>query len=489
MSSEPAQPAHAADPVELLDPAEPAAPTAAASRRFRRRLLGTIAVLAAAAVSLAFAGVVQGPRLSEASVDVERVTRLADGRLVLALNQPIARVDGDVRVEPAEPAELTIDGRALVVEFAEPLPYDTEYTVTVDGVVGEAQPTAVTVEHRFTTTDAPVYTLARRSPAGQTDVILRSSFGERTPEVVLEATRLQSFAHAGDAVVAVAVEDDDTNTLRVAGIDETTQTMGLPEPGIVRSIGGSTTHPLIAFVHDGVTLPGGAEPAYRETLFTLDVSGVAAAPEPVLGLDGEPLRVMDWRFVPGTTSLVVQDLDGALFVVDALGLTPPTPLGSAAELRGLIPGSRLLVVADPDRGRIFDLETGEEAPNELPIAELPEQAYPGKVEQLDASGAHLLSVLLTGDDGAGGVTTESLLARVDAEGTSLRYATGEGSRLLDYCVAPNGRSAAVETVADGAASDGYPHAPSYVERLTTVVDLETGDVVLTQSGGSSDWCR
>lgn len=462
---------------------------AASARRFRRSLLGTIGVLAIAAVSLGFAGFVQGPRLAEASIDVERVTRLADGRLVLRLNQPVARVDGDVRVEPAEAASLTVDGSALIVEFAGPLPYDTEFTVAVDGVVGEAQPTAVTVEHRFTTADAPVYTLARRSLDGQSDVILRSSFGERSPEVVLEAPRLQSFAAAGDAVVAVAVEDDETNTLRVAGIDATTQTMGLPEPGVVRSIGGSTTHPLIAFVHDGVTLPGGAEPAYRETLFTLDVSGVAAAPEPVLGLDGEPIRVMDWRFVPGTASLVVQDLDGALFIVDGLGLTPPTPLGSAAELRGIIPGTRLLVVADPDRGRIFDLETGEEQPNELPIAELPEQAYPGQVTQLDAAGTHLLSVLLTGDDGAGGITTESLLARVDDEGTTLRYATGEGSRMLGYCVAPNGRAAAVETVAEGATGDGYPHAPSYVDRLTTVIDLASGDIVLTQSGGSSNWCR
>lgn len=473
------------DAIATHAPVEPS-PSA---RPFRRRLLGTIGVLAAAAVSLGFAGFLQGPRLSEASVDVERVTRLADGRLVLALNQPVARVDGDVRVEPAEPATLSVDGTALIVDFAEPLPYDTDVTVTVDGVVGEAQPTAVTIEHRFTTADAPVYTLARRSTAGQSDVVLRSSFGERTPEIALEAPRLQSFAHAGDALVGVAVEDDGTNTLRVAGLDADVQTVGLPEPGVVRSIGGSTTHPLVAFVHDGVTLPGGAEPAYRETLFTLDVSGQAAAPEPVLGLDGAPMRVMDWRFVPGTSSLVVQDLDGALFVVDGLGLTPPTPLGSAAELRGLIPGTRLLVVADPDRGRIIDLETGEEQPNDLPIAALPEQAYPGKVSQLDAEGGHLLSVLLTGDDGSGGITTESLLARVDGSGTELRYATGPGSRMLDFCVAPNGRVAAVETVADGAASDGYPNAPSYVDRLTTVVDLASGDVVLTQPGGSSDWCR
>jgi hypothetical protein len=464
--------------------------TPAAGRGFRRRLLGTIGALAVVAAALGVAGFLQGPRLAEASVDVERVTRLADGRLVLELNQAIARVDGELRVEPATAAELSVDGDALVVEFADPLPYDQEFTVTVDGVVGEAQPTAVTVEHGFTTADAPVYTLARRSPDGQSDVILRSSFGERTPEVALEAPRLQTFAHAGNALVGVVVEDDGTNTLRVAGLGEGAQTVALAEPGVVRSIGGSTTHPFVAFVHDGVPLPGGVEPTYRETLFTLDVSGANAAPEPVLGLDGAPIQVMEWRFVPGTTSLVVQAVDGALFVVDALGLAAPTPLGSAAELRGFVPGTRLLVVADPDRGRIIDLETGDEQANDLPIAELPDEAFPGSVVQLDAEGRHLVSVLLLGGSGDGGgeLASESLLAMVDDAGTTLRYATGSESQLLGYCVSPNGRNAAIETVALDARFDAYPTDPSYLERLTTVIDLASGDVLLTQSGGSSDWC-
>lgn len=458
------------------------------TRPFRRRLLGTVGVLALAAFSLGFAGYLQGPKLSEASIDVDLVTRLADGRLVLEMNQLIARVEGDVHVDPAEPANLSVDGTALVVEFDDPLPYGEHFTVTVDGVVGEAQPAAVTVTHGFTTGDAPVYTLSRRSTDGQADVILRSTFGERTPQVVLEAPRLQSFAHAGDALVAVSIEDDETNTLRIAWPGETVQPLALPAPGVVRSIGGSTTHPLIAFVLDAATPEGGAENGYRNTLFTLDVSGGSAGPEPVLGLDGTPIRVMDWRFVPGATSLVVQDFDGALFLVDALGLAPPTPLGSTTELRGFVPGTRELVMADPDRGRLVDLQTGEEHPNDLPVAELPEQAYPGTVVQLDSDGAHLVAVLLAGGDGAGGVAVDSLLARVDDDGTELRYATGESSRLLGYCVAPNGRYVAVETASVNAAPDGYPITPSTKERLTTVIELATGRVLLTQAGGSSDWC-
>lgn len=458
------------------------AATESSARRFRRGLAATLGVLALAAVSLGAAGFLQGPKLVDAAVDVQRVTRLAESRLVLQLNQPVARV-GELRISPHEPASLEHDGDRLVVTFARPLPAGTEFHVAIDDVVGAAQPAAADVAYRFTTADEPVFTLVRRSPEGRPDVVRRATASEPAPSDVLEAPRLQSFAAAGEVVVAAAIEEDGTNTLRVAGVGETTQLVGLPEPGVVRRIAASTTHPLVALGFDGRTNLGGGEPRYRHALFILDVSGAQAALEPVLRPDGEPFAVADWRFVPGTTSLVLQDLDGGLFAVDALGLSPPMALGAHAELRGILPGTAVLVVADPDGGALIDLTTGEATANELPPAGLPEQAYPGRVQQLDADGAYLMDVLLAGDGG-----TESLLALVDGAGTEVRWASGPGSRLAGSCLSPNGRLVAIETVAADAPYDGYPNAPSPVDRLTTVVDLASGDPVLVQNGGFSDWC-
>ncbi|MFB9960594.1 hypothetical protein [Agromyces bracchium] len=459
----------------------------AEGRRFRRGLTATIGVLAGASVLLGAASLTQGPKLADAAIDVERATTLAGSRLVLELNQPVDRVDGDVVVTPDESFELEIDGDRLVVSFDEPLPYDEAVTVTIDGVVGTAQPAAATIEYRFTTADEPVHTLVRRSPEGEPDVVRRSSVGDPTPEDVLEAPRLRSFAHAGDVVVGVAIEDDGSNSLRVAGIGDTTQTIAFPEPGTVNSIGGSTTQPLVAYTFNPAA--GDAEPAPQSVLYTLDVSGAAAEPVPVLGPDGTPVTVNDWVFVPGTTSVVVQDVDGAVFLADALGLSPAQPLGTHAELRGMLPGTTDLILADPDRGTILDLETGEARENVLPSAELPDEAYPGHVMQLDDTGTHLLEVLIVSGDGVGSVATEALLARVGEAETVVLHATGADSRRLATCVSPNGRLVAVETAPIGADSDGYPNAPSLVGRLTTIVDIETGEVVLTQNGGSSDWCH
>lgn len=482
MSTEPAA-ASTAEPISSLPVADPKP-----ERGFRRAFLATVGVLAAASVVLAFAGFWQGPRLAVAAVDAEAATRLVGSRLVLELNQPIERVEGGLRLTPAVPAELEIDDDRLLVSFERPLPYDEEVTVVVDGVVGTAQPVPATIEYRFSTPDEPVYTLVRRSPNGDADVVRRTTVGGGSPKDVLEAPRLQAFAvaAASDVVAAVAIEDDGTNTLRLAGIGAATQTVGLPEPGVVRKIGASTTQPLIAFTFSGTRGAGGGEARYADALFTLDVSGQNAAIEPLLGPGGSPLAVADWRFVPGTASLVVQDRTGALFIVDALGIAPAMPLGSHAELRGLLPGSTDLVVADPDGGALIDLADGEERPNVLPIAELPDTVYPGRVQQLDADGTHLLELLLV--TGAGGADAETLVARVDATGTDVLFATGSDRRLLSSCVSPNGRLLAVETASGSAASDAYPNAPSPLDRLTTIVDIGTGRTVLVQNGGFSAWC-
>ncbi|MFF2372212.1 hypothetical protein [Agromyces sp. NPDC058110] len=490
MSTDRSGPAEHTELAEHADAAErtDAAERSDAAKRFRRGLATTIGVLAVATVALGAASLAQGPKLADAAVAVDRVTRLADSRLVLELNQPVERVDGDVVVTPAEEAALEVDGRRLILSFERPLPYDEEIAVSITGVVGTAQSAASTVEYRFTTPDEPVFTLLRRSPDGHADVVRRSTVGDPTPEDVLEAPRLRSFAHAGDVIVAASIGDDDTDTLLVTGLGDETQSLALPVPGWVQSIRGSTTQPLIAFTATAQD-PADAEWGDRSVLYTLDVSGAAATPEAVLGPDGTPMNVADWTFVPGTSSMAVLDRSGGLSLVDALGLTPAQPLGSHAELRGVLPGTSELVVADPDRGTLIDLSTGESSDNLLPVADLPGEAYPSGVQQLDEDGTHLLDVVLfSTDPDTGGHSIESLVVRVDQAGTVVRYTTGPDSRLLSSCVSPNGRLVAVETASAGAPEDDYRNASSPTGRLTTVVDIDSGDVVLTQNGGFSDWC-
>lgn len=450
-------------------------------RRFTVALIGTIVALAVAVAGFVVANAVQGPRVVSAAADVRNAPRLAGSAVTFELNEPIDEVDpSTVRVEPASTATtVSVDGATLRVAFDAPLPAATEITVTVAGVTAADGGPATTVRHAFTTADEPLHVLQRRSDSGQDDLVVRSSPANPTPEVMLAAPRIQSFAHAGEVVVAVELLDDGSSVLRLTeGGRPPAATLALPEPGVVRSIAGSTTHPLIGF-----TLLSDADAA--STLYTLDVSGAASnEPRAVLGIDGSPLAVADWLFIPGTNSIVAQDRDGVLFLVDALGTVPPSLLGSHSELRGVLPGTSTLVVADPDRGATIDLTTGETETLILPIAELPENAYPGRVTTLDRDGAHLLEVTLIDEDGG----VAGLVARVDASETAVVFAPPEGSRVLSSCASPNGLLVAVETRGADSLPDGYPDDPSFSGTLTSLVEVATGRVVLSLAGGLTDWC-
>lgn len=447
-------------------------------RRFGRLVGVVIAALAVLVVALGAANAVRGPRVLDTVAAIADATARTGATVEFRLNQPVGDTT-ELRVEPAAAASVAVDDRTVRVTFDEPLRPSEDYALEIAGVVAVGGGPATTLAHAFTTEPESLHVLQRRSLDGEEDRVMRTTTDGGEPQVVLSAPRIQAFAHAGDVIAAVELLPDDTARLRfaTAGQDAPAAELPLPEPGRVTSIAGSTTHASIGFVVTGDA---------SSTLYLVDVSGApGGTPEPVLGLDGQPLQVADWMFVPGSPAVVVHDRDGAMFLVDPVGGASPAPLGSHAELRGALPGTTTLVVADPDRGATVELATGETETLEVPAADLPEGAYTGRVTTLDADGAHLVDLLLA--DGDGGFA--SLLARADAAGTSIAYAPPAGSRLLEYCLAPGGALVAVETTGAASAEDGYPVDPWMTATLTTLVEVDTGRVLLSMPGGLTDWCR
>lgn len=458
---------------------------------FRRRFVGTIVVLATIAVGFALVGAFQGPRVVDGEIDARTATRLVGQQLTLTLDQAVSSLDeGDVEVEPAASATASAHAgeRAVVVTFDEPLDYATEYTVRVPGVVGAA-PTAGTLEYRFRTPDEEVWTLLRRSDRGEDDVVQRSSLADPEPEAVIAAPRIQEFARVGDIVAVATVDDEDRNDLLLSkGGQAQPVDVGLPDEASIRDLAASTTNPLIGFVLDTPARDGVKQ--YEATLMTMDLSGAAPAdPTPVLGLDGTPLRVSSWVFVPGTTSMIVQDFDGVLFLVDVLGTQPMTPLGAHTEIRGFVPGTTRLVIADPDRGALIDLADGTTTTLELAPANLADNVYPGHVTVLDDTSRYLITLIAANVEG-GHTVRSSLLAEVGGAGElSQVFAPAlETSLIREYCVSPNGRYAAVAVSAESGRPDGYSANPGYTETTTSIVEIATGRTVMSTPGGFSDWC-
>ncbi len=454
--------------------------------------MGTVIVLASIVVGFAVVGAYQGPRVVEGEVDAQRATRLVGQQLILTLDQAVSSSldSADVEVEPAASATAAAEpgDRTVAVTFDEPLDYATEYTVRVPGVVGAA-PAASTIEYRFTTPDEQVWSLLRRSDSGADDVIQRSPFANPQAEVVFSAPRIQEFARVDDIAAVATIDDEGWNRLLLSkGGQAQPSEVGLPEQASIRELAASTTNPVIGFVLDTPAHDGVKE--YESTLMTLDLSGAAAAdPAPVLGLDGTPLRVSSWVWVPGTASAVVQDFEGSLFLIDASGTTPPTPLGVHTEIRGFVPGTTRLVVADPDRGSIIDLADGTTTTLELPVADLADNVYPGRITMLDDTSRYLINLVAASVEGGRNVRS-SILAEVDEAG-ELREVFApalETSLIREYCVSPNGRYVAVSVSTESGRPDGYSANPGYTETTTSIVDIDTGRTEMSMPGGFSDWC-
>lgn len=451
-----------------------------AAREFARRLLGATLALALTGGVLAVVVTLQGPKLERVVVDPARAVVLAGQRLTLQMNQEVVAIDADsLEVEPAAAAEASIVDGVVSVRFERPLAAGTEYLVRLGEVRGAAQPASAAVETRFTTPAESAYVLERRT--GRDDAVVAADAAGRRD--VLTAPRIQEFARTAEITVAVVLGDDDRTSLAIAGArDEANATLAVPD-GTIRQLRGSATNPVFGYVLSS-TAPDGSR---THTLSTVDVSGVApGSPRPALGPGGEPLTVVDWAFVPGTASLVAQDETQSLFLVDTLGVAPVAPLGVHAELRGFVPGTQTLVVADPDGGSTIDLAGGATAPLRLANPDAP-GAHPGVLALLDDAGDYVIS-LMTEDER--GVIAARGLARVDADGaTRLLFApAAPGGFISGFCLAPNGLSVAVETVGASGTRDGYPNAPGFTESTTTVVDVRDGTVRFNASGAASSWC-
>ena len=199
----------------------------------------------------------------------------------------------------------------------------------------------------------------------------------------------------------------------------------------------------------------------------------------VTGLDGEAVAVLDWLFVPGTAYLVVQTFDQSLLLVDTATDAVPVPLGEHAEMRGFLPGTVKLVVADPLSGSTIDLASGETEPLVLPSDGADEESYRGKLLTL---GDDRYLEIVYGAVPGGSFQLDFELLLVSPEGAALLYDPVAGTAIRDICLSSNAQYVAVEVADPDGVPDGYPNVSSRTGSTTYFVDLVTGESNRSVSG-------
>ncbi|MGC5173116.1 Ig-like domain-containing protein [Microbacterium sp. DT81.1] len=464
---------------------------AGSSRRSRARARRTrgffaafalvMAALIAVVVTGAALSLSQGPRLTGVQVDPAAAAAASGSRMILTANQALDSVTADqVSVEPDVPFTVDASGRSVGVRFTVPLWDDTEYTVTVSDVEAVGGGPTADLTSSFRTPAAEVF-LLQRSTSGD-DAIFRTDLtGERAVPVFTHP-HIEDFRASGDRLVVSVVEDDASVVLVTDLAGENRRELGLPGDGIITALQVSGRGDLVGYTYSDRALD---EDSGRESvIFTQSLRQADAEPQP-LEIAGEAPSVVDWLFVPEATAALLIDFAGDLLLTDPATDGDPTALGAALTIDGITVGTFQAVVERIDGLRVLDLTDAGEEP--LVPAEGEESlGVAGSVTPIPGGG----TVRLYSERDAAGLPVEQSVVHVSDEGAVLpllEVPISDG--VLQTCVAPSGRYAAALVAPDLVSNpyDGYLQPlPQNLE--THIIELSTGDEVVTLAGSAISWC-
>lgn len=450
--------------------------------RFRRTSIAVIAVLAVAGLALGAASVAQGPRLRSTTADASALLTRNDQQVTLTTNQPLARAV-TVSITPRVPAEASVQGTRVVVRIARPLDYATRYSIVAR--VSSAQTGAsATLSAALVTPDITVYGLQRSSDGSGDDRLLGAPVrGPAKPRVVFSAPHILDYAESSGTIAVLASRsrtgDAELRVLRGG------TTRSIPLPSGVQSRLEVSELQQIGWIQTTGSRKDGS--VYDDNLFVAPATG-SRSPKEVTGFSGKPLSVLDWLFVPGTTSVVVQGLDQQVYLLDTATGADPTPLGRHTDIRGFLPGTLELVAAETDGTlTLIDLAGGGKQRVTPPAPRTPAGAYPGQPRLLDRRTALIQVDSYT--PSATSLTRSSSLLEAGGSGSrAVVPATADGSWINRFCLAPDARYVAVELVAASGRIIDAPGQPMFSDSGIRIVDLATGRTVRTLSGGAPSWC-
>jgi hypothetical protein len=474
MSTEPGPPA---------EPFASAEPRASGTRRwgFGATVAATLGVLALAAGALVGVNAIVGMRVDVSVPDASRLVASAHQTIVLTANEQLQPLDADdVSLEPEVPFTVTAVANRVTIALDEPLRFGTAYRLEVSGVAGSTDARPRTITRSFVTPEATVV-VQRSTPAGTKLVAVEVPTGESasiatgprsaasgpgapnaptpTPtagreRVLLERDAVSGFATGGGRVVAAVPAGGEPSTHdELLSIDVATgesRELPMPREGFAAALAVQATEELWGFRFEAPI-----DAADHSLDDVLHVGRGTGAAEPVLGLDGAPLRVLEWAFLPGRPALVARDVAGEVLLVDLRPDRSPVPLGGHPALISAGPDGRSMVVSD-DAGLVrHDLVTGAAAPVDFSL-DGGRIAYPS--DALVSDGLAVLSYSLVDPD------SHLFVQRVTAErtggtepgeasnqaGPQVLYDSGDtGSTVTRVSLSPDQRLVAIE-VSDAA---------------------------------------
>lgn len=451
------------------------------ARRFVALFAAVVGVLALAGVAGAAASVAQGPRVSSVQVDPEAAVAASGSRLIVTTSQSLADVgDDQVTVTPDTPYAVDTSGRAVGVRFGLPLHDDTEYTVTFENVHSLGGGPSASFTETFRTPPAEVFVL-QRSEQGD-DAIFRTDLAGDEAVPVYTHPHIEDFrATANHLVVSVRTAGDDAALLVTDLAGEGERALPLPGDGFVTNLQRADRGELIGYTFSDADL--GESGGLESVLFTASLaeSEADAAPQQVELTEAES-RVAEWRFVPDTDSILVLTFDNTLLLAGPTGENA-TSLGAAIGIYGMDRNPSSAIVERVEGPTKINLVDASEAPVVEADAEL---GRPGGVIAVPGGG----TVRRFAPMGPTGLPTGTTIAYVADDGaTEVLLDVPLGDSVVQTCVSPSGRYAAVLVAPDAVSNPYDQYQLPMPERLDTrVVEIDGATEIVSLNGFDISWC-
>jgi hypothetical protein len=464
---------------------------AARRRRARSLFARSLALVVSGLVVVGAAGaaysLTQGPRVSTVVVDTVAASAAAGQRLVFTTNQPLATIDpAQVTIEPAAPFTVEAAGRNVAVQFTYPLDADTEYRVSVTDVESASGGPTSTIDHTFETGTPPIFVLQRRDGQGADgdDAVFSTNLAGDQAVPVFTDPRIEDFRASRDGLVVQTSDESGAAAITGMGLDGSDPTpFAMPGEGSVVGLQVADHDGLVGYTYTDLDIS--ATSGIESALYVARLDDPSAEPTRIdVGADS---RVVQWMFVPQTSSLIVLTFDGQLRLVDTSRLdAEPVLLGGALGLAGVERGSGRVLAERSDGYVAIDLTDLSETPLAQP-ADLDTLGIPGPVVTT-VDGRTLRTFTQMGDDG---YPASQLVGLVDASGAldpvfSLDHG---GDAIMQTCASPSGSHVAVIVAPDIADNPYDMYEQPLPKRLEThIIDVRTNKEVTVIEGTDISWC-
>ena len=458
--------------------------------RFGRGLIATLALLVVACGSLGAVSILQGPKLEGQQIDTSAAVGAPGGQLRLVVNQAVAAVTArDVSIVPSVPLSVQSQGSVIAITFHAALDYDAVYRVSVKGVTSPRGGADATL-HAEVRTPPFGFDYLVRGPS--TDRVIRATVGTTARKVLYESPGIQDFVPLDGAMIVVRDDGHRGSQIDIVQLHGTNiETLTLPDTGAVNAITVVGTDILYTLTSTSTSTSTSTNadpvPKYDQSLFKVDLQAQHLS-TPVNGLDHNQLTIDAWQPVPGTNTLMLHGLDGALMRYDPSETTPPVPFAYVPIMGGLSPDQKRIGTVDAFGPNSLALSTGKST-RLTPAAIDGKTPYADLATPIDAAHTLLRLAIVRGSS-----FTQQLVLNTSTSGQptttkKLYQPPGKEPAIEDYRITSNGRYLVVEflpnqidIVPDGATVN---FQPTSVE--LDIVDAKTGAVDAEVAGFDARW--